>query len=130
LRVVLALRWSLSREAAVAAGLVAAAEADEPVLELLAPWAGRVEGVRAILVRGGDRDELALEGAPAGAWIEDEAGGLRHLDLSGVLRVTARPTDTGVEVLYARTEVLGRLGLAGGRYDFVGAALRMEADGG
>jgi hypothetical protein len=55
--------------------------------------------------------------------------GLRHLDLPGVVRVTARPAVEGVEVLYARTEVLGRLGLSGGRYDFEGGRLAVKERG-
>ena len=122
-RLALVLRWSLSPEAAVAAGLIGAAEAAEPVLELRLPWDGPVDGVEAVLVKGEQREGLGLEAAPAGAWMEDGRSGLRHLDLPGLVRVTARGAGPEIEVLYARTEVLGRLGLAGGRYDFVGGSL-------
>jgi hypothetical protein len=126
-RVVLALRWSLSREAAVAAGLVEAAASEPappaPVLEILVPWDGpTVERVAAAVLDGDRRDEVALEGVSAGVWVSAEDG-LRHLDLPGLVRVTARRDGAGATVLFARTELLGRLGLGGGRYDFQGATL-------
>ena len=122
----LVLRWTLSREAAAAAGLVEAGDGRSPVLEVRLAWEGPVDGLTAVLVDGERHEDLALEGVRGGAWVQDSAG-LRHLDLPGFLRVSARQTVSGVEVLYARTELLGRLGLPGGRYDFESAAVLPQA---
>jgi hypothetical protein len=126
----LALTWSISRAAAVAAGLVALDGAGEPVLELRVPWdSGSAQGsaeVSARLLDDGTVHALNLEAVRPGAWVNDPAAGLAHLDLPGLVQVSVRMTDGVVSVLYARTEVLGRLGLAGGRYDFQGAAVVAE----
>src|SRR5262245_5277413 len=117
-RTMLVLRWSVSREAAAAAGLIAPEAEESPALELIVPWDGPVHGIWAALINGAGREELALEGAATGAWVMDAGTDLRHLDLPGLVRISARPKAGGLDVLYARTDVLGRLGLAGGRYDF------------
>lgn len=125
-RRVLTLRWSLSRPAALAAGLVKG-DGDIPLLEVALPWdVPTVTTIAAAVIDGERRREMALEPVAPGHWIVDEANGLRHLDLPGLVRVSMRWTDGAVQVLYARTEVLARLGLPGGRYDFEGATLGAE----
>jgi len=124
----MALTWSLSRAGAAAAGLVPEAGDAEPSLELRVPWApgGQVRDasdVRARLIDGAIEHELTLEAVRPGSWAFDAAAGLHHLDLPGLVQVTARVDAGGIAVLYARTEVLGRLGLTGGRYDFGSAAV-------
>jgi hypothetical protein len=124
----LALTWSLSRAAAATAGLVPVDGDAEPILELRVPWGpgGQVHDaadVRARVLDGPASQELTLEAVRPGGWMCEPGTGLHHLDLPGLAQVSARIDGRGVAILYARTEVLGRLGLAGGRYDFGGAAI-------
>jgi hypothetical protein len=128
-RATLVLRWSLSRPAAAAATLVEDQAGPAPALEVRLPWGGACAGrVSARLIDGDRTERLALEAAAGGAWTLDDATGLRHLDLPGLLRITARAAAKGVEVLYARTELLAGLGLPGGRYDLQSASLSLDAD--
>lgn len=124
-RLRLVLVWSLSRAAAAGAGLAPADGEGEPLLELSAPWPGGqgadVRDVSARVIDGGAAQEVKLEVIPSGAWACDAATGLMHLDLPGLVHVTARVRGGSVAVLYARTDLLSRLGLAGGRYDFLRA---------
>lgn len=124
----LALTWAISRAAAAAAGLVPAEGDAEPMLELSVPWGpggavGDSSDLRAGVLDGPVRHELSLEAVRPGAWAYDAASDLHHLELPGLAQVSIRVTPQTIQVLYARTEVLGRLGLAGGRYDFAAASI-------
>ena len=112
----LVLTWSLSRPAAAARGLVTSAVGTAPSLEVSLPSSGPVNGrsLRAWLVDGAAR--RPVEAGGEGAWVRDSD--LSHLDLPGVLAVSLHHGRCGISVLYARTGLLARLGLEGGRYEF------------
>lgn len=50
----------------------------------------------------------------------DRGLGLLHMDAGTTLRATFELRDAGPIVLYAKTPLLGELGLAGGRYEVAG----------
>ncbi len=76
-------------------------------------------GVHATLVDGAVRRDIPAEGS--GTWMRDAE--LWHLDIPGLLVVSLREQPGGVEVLYARTGLLTRLGVEGGRYEFEAGTL-------
>jgi hypothetical protein len=117
-------RWVIDPAAAVRAGLC---ESGAGLVELIlcvdvcgAEATAGIRPVRAVL-RVGAR-ERSLEW-PAGrcACAADRASGLVHVDIEGWLNATVRGEG---EVLYARTPLLARLGLPGGRYEGEGSASR------
>lgn len=141
------LRWEIAAEAVRAAcpDFAIDAKSERVMLEWTVPMAsGReasgvlsdganaraelvdpVSGSRlAIAVVTPSRDDLA---GPV-KWMVD--GDLHHLEIDGLLSATVRASKgvvgagTAVEVLYARTELLARMGLPGGRYE----VLRIGSD--
>lgn len=120
--VLLTLRWTVTRDAAAAAGLVSADGRGSPVLEVRLGWDGpSVDQVAAAVLDGERTEELALESAATGAWTGDDR--LRHVDVPGLVRASLIVSPEEVRAVYARTELLSRLGISGGRYDFERATL-------
>lgn len=117
----LVLTWGLSRQGAAACGLVSAQGAGGPVLELELPRRGGVENgaIRARIVDGSTCVAIPAHGS--GRWVRES--GLWHLEVAGLLCVCVRESGDAVEVLYASTELLGRVGLEGGRYEFEAASV-------
>jgi len=108
----LSLAWSLSRDAAAAAGLVGP-DGGAVVLQLRVPWKRGVERMHAAVIDGNRTRDLEV--AESGSeWASE--GGLWHLEIPGVLRVSVR--EVPWMVLYARTGLLAALGVGGGRYEF------------
>lgn len=120
----LVLTWSISRAGAVACGLARNESGPAVTLELEAdaPFDGATQ-VSARIIDGGTRQPLALP-ASSGSWIEDTIAGVWHLDVDEVVKLTIRRKDDGIEPLYARTPLLARAGVGGGRYEFDGIAGR------
>lgn len=61
-----------------------------------------------------------VESAPSligAVWTEERESGLIHVDMPGWASFTAQSAPDGMVLRYARTTVLLRLGLAGGRYE-------------
>jgi hypothetical protein len=123
------LTWSISRAGAVACGLAENQTGPAVRLEIVIPPPGGAPAQLTARVLDGDR-AIPLEG-PHGTsqWIEDTIRGVWHLDVDGVLKLTVRQQAGGqqagtIEALYARTELLSRAGVAGGRYEFEGASTR------
>jgi hypothetical protein len=121
------LTWSISRAGALACGLVESPTGPAVRLEVMVPAPGAAPGHLSARVLDGERS-ITLEGPHAyGQWIEDSIRGVWHLDIDRVLKLTIRRTQDGIEALYARTELLARAGVAGGRYEFEGAETRRGA---
>lgn len=126
----LVLMWSISPQAVVGAGLAESCEGAFLEIELPAP--GQRGPVTPRLVIDGQCRELSMSkhAAPEARWQLDRStqrlphAALMHLDVPGVLQITARTAPTIAQVLYARTSLLTELGIGGGRYDFEGAEAR------
>ncbi|USN99707.1 MAG: hypothetical protein H6810_03345 [Phycisphaeraceae bacterium] len=84
-------------------------------------WRGVVS-----LDAGGDRRVLR-EATPVVRWARDGARGLVHLDAPGFLHATFDAADGSV-LVYARTPLIGALGLGGGRYEPEDATLDCRVD--
>jgi hypothetical protein len=120
----LVLTWSISRGGAVSCGLVESATGPAVRLEIEVPEPGEHQGAVSGRVLDGER-VIPIEGPHrTGRWIEDSIRGVWHLDVDAVLKLTIRQDGNRVEALYARTELLTRAGIAGGRYEFEGASRR------
>lgn len=62
--------------------------------------------------------------AARGQWRTDDALGLEHLDIPGVIAATfRRASPSDVSVLFVRSPLPARLGLSGGEYELAGAGL-------
>lgn len=143
------LRWEISAEAVRAAcpDFKIDAKSERVMLEWTVPMAGGKEAsgvltdganARAELVDPASGSRLAIAVVTPSRddltgpvkWLVD--GDLHHLEIDGLLSATVRPSKAGagagagagVEVLYARTELLARMGLPGGRYE----VLRIGSD--
>jgi hypothetical protein len=118
-------RWSLSAPAAAAAGLVPGGtrEANLELLLDVTPRGGswRAAAVSAAIEHDGRLSPLESPSG-SGAAVLDAETGLLHIDIDGFIHATLRGEEA---VLYARSPLLARLGLAGGRYerDGLGAGL-------
>lgn len=118
------LMWSISRAGAVACGLVDHTGGPSVQLEISIPAPQRHQGPLSARVLDGDR-VIVLEGPHGqGQWIEDSIRGVWHMDVDGILKLTIRVSSDRVEALYARTELLSRAGIPGGRYEFEGLQAR------
>jgi hypothetical protein len=69
------------------------------------------------------------EGAPQVRWIRDEARGLVHIEAPSLLSATIAVEGDSSTLLYARTDLLGEFGLAGGRYEPEDGAVRAAPRG-
>lgn len=116
----LALRWTISPDAARAAGL-SSSPGDAPAIELVVPWTGDVRAAAAEFIDGKHRRELTVPPATA-EWTSND--GMHHLDLPGVLTLSVRAKGAGVEVVYARTPLLAALGIPGGCAEFAAASIQ------
>ncbi len=88
-------------------------QSEQAIVEVVIDLARQgVASAAARVLAGGRVVDL---GAGAGTWLEE--GGLLHIDVAGVLSLTGRRSETGLEVLYARAEVLHGLAIPGGRYE-------------
>ena len=89
---------------------------------------GKAHTARALLEWriDGDRAVAALTRAPAGGpqvlvrthvtrIVQDEAAGLDHIEVDGLLWVTLARCEGGRRLLFARTTLLARIGVPGGR---------------
>lgn len=114
----LLLTWSISPQAAAAAGLVTGS--DPAFLEIEAPWPGDQGPVHARVVQGDCSVPLRIAEDYRARWVDDLAASLVHLDIPGVLIATLRLDANEVQTLYARTSLLETLGIGGGRYEFEG----------
>jgi hypothetical protein len=120
----LRLRWSVSGEAAAACGLTPEGTR-QAWLELEVDvqrrdGATRATSVSAAVLFHGRASPVEI--APAtGAAITDAETGLTHIDIDGFIHATLRGES---DVLYARTPLLSRLGLPGGRYECEGLSSR------
>jgi hypothetical protein len=112
-----AVRWSVSPLAAVDAGLTPAPHA-EVCLELdIVEDEEQAARVEAWLVCNGKRQMVLIEGTPRGELFRDSSG-LVHFDAPGFASLTwSEDAASGPRVVYAKTDLLARLGLAGGRYE-------------
>lgn len=121
----LVLTWSISRAGAAACGMVQNGTGQPVRLELRisAPRRNTRASIGARVVDGEISTNLAASDASA-LWIEDSIAGVWHLDVEGLLKLTIRQTPEKTEALYARTQLLAKAGLGGGRYEFEGAAIR------
>lgn len=115
------IRWKIGTTAGRRAFGV---ESDRIALELRVresadgAWAG------AVRVVGGDGDSKDLcERAVTVRWQADEELGLLHIDADGFVRATIDTSNGTPRLLYARSGVLGELGLGGGRYEPEGTEL-------
>lgn len=106
------LEWSLP---------LGAAEAAEARAELIDPATGRRE---TLAVVAPSRDDLAGPVRCSGD------GDLHHTEIDGLLSATLRVHQAhhgtpgpSAHVLYARTTLLARLGVPGGRYELIGASV-------
>ncbi len=109
----LLLRWAIAPRAAKQAGLVTTEAARPPCLEIELNE-GRPPIAR-ILVAPHAR-EIPIESA-AIVRVHRDASGFLHIDLPGLLSATWEERAPGPRVIYARTELLARLGIPGGRYE-------------
>jgi hypothetical protein len=121
----LVLTWSISRAGAAACGMVQNG-AGLPVRLELRTGAPRRNSRAVITARVVDGDVSTVLPTPeaAGTWIEDSIAGVWHLDVEGLLKLTIRQSPEKTEALYARTQLLAKAGLGGGRYEFEGAVVR------
>ena len=121
----LLLAWSISRSAANACGLVPDDSGPSVRLEVCVdpPVRDAQAGLEARVLDGERALVLGTSGAQ-GTWIQDSIRGVWHLDIENLLKLTIRLTGQTVEALYARTELLARAGVAGGRYEFDGVMAR------
>jgi hypothetical protein len=117
-------RWSISPVAAAEAGLCppgTRAVALELELKIVrSRGTARAAPASAEIVRDGHGSPIGLPPA-TGAAITDPETGVMHVDIDGFIHATLRGR---CEVLYARTPLLARLGLPGGRYECEGLASR------
>lgn len=122
-----AVSWAVSRAAAARAfpGAVAGDAGGEVTIEIAAAMdsADRwIVSARLIDAAGEEPApilSLAAEPAAAAVWTHDPECGLEHLDVPGLLSVSM---ERGGRVVYARTSLLERFGLAGGRYEVLRGA--------
>ncbi len=81
-------------------------------------WSG------AVRVMGEGTDPKQLDERPiAVRWQPDAELGLLHIDADGFVRATIDTSNGTPRLLYARSGVLGELGLGGGRYEPEGTEL-------
>jgi hypothetical protein len=121
----LTLRWSISKPAAVALGLACERDASvslEVSVELHGDSTFRVGEVAAALRAGERSQEFEVEASGPGVCITDAETGLTHVDVPGVLQVSLRLAEPE-KPLFARTTLLSSMGVAGGRYEFLGGSL-------
>lgn len=118
-RRVLSLRWEIAPEAArrSSLGAVAAMNGEaEQITRAVLEWMVEGDEARAVVRLEVGEDDLEVEaGRARGTWVSD--GEFEHGEFGGVLRVSVR----GEQVVWARTELIGTLGLGGGVYDGPGA---------
>lgn len=114
------LRWRVGAETA---RRVFGVECREAHLEIeLTKDDGRLWRARALVEGDGAEARPVLSAETSAAWSSDAARRLLHLDASGVLHATFDMRNGTPRVLYARTGVLGEVGLPGGRYEIAGAS--------
>lgn len=77
----------------------------------------------AVLEAGGGEPRPLLDGSPQVRWARDPDRGLMHIDAPGFFSVTLDLTGEHPALLYARTAMLGALGVRGGRYEPADARL-------
>jgi hypothetical protein len=118
----LGFRWSVSPGAAAQAGLCTPGAREVSLVLAVeiqrGTGPGRATAVSAALVRDGLASPVEFAGA-SGTAVGDPETGVLHIDIDGFLHATLREPDA---VLYARTPLLARLGLPGGRYEGEGLA--------
>lgn len=118
------LSWSISRSAARSCGLVTDESGPAVRLEVEVSPPGTAGANISARVLDAQRF-IPLDPSPRfGSWIQDSIRGVWHMDVEGLLKLTIRAEEGRVEALYARTELLARAGIAGGRYEFEGARIR------
>ncbi|MCA9303022.1 MAG: hypothetical protein KC996_02760 [Phycisphaerales bacterium] len=94
----------------------AAPEGPSAVLELQFAVNTDGTGVRILDPRSADeRSVVFIEGEPGVLW---SVGGWMHVDIPSVLSCSIADADTDhAQLVYARTPILGELGIPGGRFD-------------
>jgi hypothetical protein len=119
-----AIRWKVG---AAAGRRAFGVESDRIELEMLVhesesgAWSGTVR------VIGGPEPRTVRERPVEVRWQPDDELGLLHIDADGFVRATIDTSNGTPRLLYARSGVLGELGLAGGRYEPGGTELRIGA---
>jgi hypothetical protein len=113
------LAWTLSPEAASAAGITVAGSSLRMEIEAL--WPPALSSLRARIVSDDGVQDYPI-GTHTIQWITDSAASLIHLEAPGVLHATLRISRGDVEVLYTRNLLMRELNIGGGRYDFHSAA--------
>lgn len=125
-------RWAIARRAVAAArpGLLRDVNSAQPVsLVLDLPGDGAGWSLSLEDPMGGRYDlrpELNGSAGAAAQWTIDTEAKIAHADIPGVARVSlvmegGPASHAGLRVLYAVSPALGRIGIAGGRYEVAGA---------
>lgn len=94
----------------------AAPEGSSPIVVLQIAVNTDGTGVRVLDPKSADERSLAyIEGAPA---VLLSNGGWMHVDVPGVISCSIADADSDqAQLVYARTTILGELGIPGGRFD-------------
>lgn len=121
----LTLRWSISKPAAIALGLACERDSSvvlEVTVELQGDSSLRVGSLAAALRVGERVQGFEVEASGQGVCITDAETGLTHVDVPGVLQASLRLGEPA-KPLFAKTTLLARIGVAGGRYELLGGSL-------
>lgn len=81
-------------------------------------WRGEV-----LLDAGAEEPSRLREFAPRVRWTRDTGRGLVHIDAEGFVHATIDVSNGAPSLVYARTGLLGELGLPGGRYELAGVEI-------
>ena len=123
-----AIRWKVG---AAAGRRAFGVDSDAIALELRVGETGDGAWSGAVRVTGEGTDLRQLEERPVAVrWQADDELDLLHIDADGFVRATIDTSNGTPRLLYARSVVLGELGLDGGRYEPAGTELGPEAHGG
>lgn len=115
------IRWKIGSTAGRRAFGV---ESDQIALELRVTESGDGVWSGAVRVVGNGSDAKQLGERPVAVrWQPDAELGLLHIDADGFVRATIDTSNGTPRLLYARSVVLGELGLGGGRYEPEGTDL-------
>lgn len=110
-------RWTIAADA-LPERFRPVATGQDAVLELSIESAGESTTADARLRAGGRERSIDLGPRSTVAWRRDPDNGLEHIDMDGVAAITVRRSARGgVQLAYAASPLLARLGIAGGRYE-------------